>query len=320
MQGTVGIGGDYLPLFIGRMEKMRTQLQKLLFLSVLSTIAPPPLLAQYSATTASVTGTVRDQLGAVIPGAILTAIETSTEVHRTTTTDDVGRFSLAALPPGSYTITAAQSGFKTEAREGLRLSLGTLLELDFTLTIADVAEVVTVTGTIPVVDPQQTTISTSVSTEQIENLPINGRNFLSFSILTPGVTPDVTPQQGAAATSGLAFVGQRARSNNITVDGLDNNDSVVGSVRATFSQEAVREFQVVANTYPAEFGKASGGIVNIVTKSGTNDPAGSAFLFYRNDTLNARSYFEDFTPAGSPFNSTRRRTRRSSSGRPSAGL
>src|SRR5213078_4354529 len=101
--------------------------------------------------------------------------------------------------------------------------------------------------------------------------------------------------------SGLSFGGQRARSNNITVDGLDNNDIVVGSVRATFSQEAVREFQVVTNSYSAEFGKASGGVVNIVTKSGTNTPSGNAFVFFRDDALNSKEYFERFTPAGQPI-------------------
>src|SRR3990172_11513429 len=99
---------------------------------------------------------------------------------------------------------------------------------------------------------------------------ISGRNFISFWVIPPGVTTDRTPQQGASATSGLTFAGQRARSNNITVDGVDNNDATVGSVRAVFSQEAVREFQVLTNPYSAEFGKASGGVVNIVTKSGTN--------------------------------------------------
>jgi hypothetical protein len=278
---------------------MRASLCKALFLAIFcSIVSPTAMLAQPSATAADVTGTVRDQSGAVISGAMLTATETSTEMQRTTTTDGVGRFRLAALVPGSYTISAGHVGFKTEAREDIRLSLGTLVEMDFTLLLAATAETVTVVQTIPNINPQQAAIATTLLTEQIESLPINGRNFLSFSTLTPGVTPDVIPQQGAAATSGLAFSGQRARSNNITIDGLDNNDSVIGSVRATFSQEAVREFQVVTTAYSAEFGKASGGLVNIVTKSGTNDPAGSAFLFYRDDVLNARSYFEKFTPAG----------------------
>ena len=110
-----------------------------------------------------------------------------------------------------------------------------------------------------VVDGDNTTVASVVGQQQIESLPINGRNFISFSVITPGVTTDNTPQQGASATSGLSFTGQRARSNNIMVDGLDNNDPIVGSVRAVFSQEAVREFQVLTNSFSAEFGKASGG-------------------------------------------------------------
>src|SRR5262249_31150894 len=144
-------------------------------------------------------------------------------------------------------------------------------------------------------------IATVVSTQQIERLPINGRNFIAFSLITPGVTGDRMPMQGASATSGLAFGGQRARSNNVTVDGLDNNDEVVGSVRATFSQEAVREFQVIGQSYSAEFGKASSGVVNIVTRSGTNVVHGTAFGYFRDDSLNAKDYFEKFAPDGTPI-------------------
>ena len=115
----------------------------------------------------------------------------------------------------------------------------------------------------------------------------------------PGVTTDRTPQQGASATSGLSFGGQRARSNNIMVDGLDNNDPIVGAVRATFSQEAIREFQVLTNSYSAEFGKASGGVVNIVTKSGTNELHGNAFFYFRDESLNAKDHFEKFDVFGS---------------------
>jgi len=277
---------------------MRVSLRTLLLVTALTSIGPLPLGAQQGATTADVTGIVFDQTGAVIPGAMLIATESSTQLQRTTATGEDGRFRLTALAPGDYTIEAAQVGFRTISRDGVRLSLGTLVELDFVLTVAGVAETVKLVGTVPILDPQQTAVSTSLLREQIERLPINGRNFLSFSMLTAGVTPDVIPQQGAAAASGLAFVGQRARSNNITVDGLDNNDSVIGGVRATFSQDAVREFQVLTNAYSAEFGKASGGAVNIVTKSGTNDPAGSTFLFYRDDALNARNYFEKFNAQG----------------------
>jgi len=161
---------------------------------------------------------------------------------------------------------------------------------------------VIVTAEAPLVDTQRTAVATVVSEQQIDNLPINGRNFISFSIITPGVTTDRTPQQGASATSGLTFAGQRARSNNITVDGVDNNDAAVGAVRATFSQEAVREFQVLTNSYSAEFGKASGGVVNIVTKSGTNTPSGNAFFYFRDAALNAKEHFEKFDPFGNAIN------------------
>lgn len=272
-----------------------------LLLLVVSLAAPAPLRAQHRATTADVSGVVTDESGGVMAGVIVTALETSTNVGRSTTTGNEGRFVLAALPPGTYTITAAHPGFTTVVREGVRLSLGTLTELELTLPIGGIAQHVSVAAKQSDLDPQRTALSTVVLSEQVESLPINIRNFLSFSLLTPGVSRDVIPQQGASATSGLTFAGQRARSNNITVDGLDNNDSIVGSVRAAFSQEAVREFQVVSTGYSAEFGKASGGLVNIVTKSGTNDPGGTAFVFYRDEVLSARNYFERFTPAGLPL-------------------
>ena len=181
------------------------------------------------------------------------------------------------------------------------MTLGLLIELNFRLRLAGVEERVSVVGQAPLVDPQRTVVSSVISQQQTEGLPINVRNFISFSVITPGVTVDRTPQQGASATSGLTFAGQRARSNNITVDGVDNNDPSVGGVRATFSQEAVLEFQVLTSSYSAEYGKASGGVVNIVTKSGTNALAGDAFGFFRDETLNAREYFEKFTPAGEPI-------------------
>jgi hypothetical protein len=148
------------------------------------------------------------------------------------------------------------------------------------------------------VDTQKTAVTHIVSQQQFDGLPINGRNFISFAALTPGVNTDRGPNQGSAATSGLVFAGQRPRSNNITVDGLDNNDASVGSVRATFSQEAIREFQVLTNSYSAEFGKAAGGVLNIVTRSGTNRFAGNAFFYVREKSLNSKDYFERFDPAG----------------------
>ena len=155
---------------------------------------------------------------------------------------------IPALSPGLYVVRAELTGFTSQIQQDITLQLGSQVELTFTLSVASIEQQVEVVASPPEIDRAQTAVAMVVTQQQINNLPINGRDFISFSVITPGVTRDNTPQQGASATSGLTFAGQRARSNNITVDGLDNNDIVVGSVRATFSQEAVREFQVVANS------------------------------------------------------------------------
>jgi hypothetical protein len=257
-----------------------------------------PAGAQTRATTADLSGVVLDESRAVLPGATVRALNVATNLERSTVTGGDGRYALPALPPGTYRVSAELPGFARQVHEQVTLSLGTSVDLDFVLPVGGAEETITVLAEAPLVDVQKTAVSNIVSQQQIESLPIDGRNFISFSIITPGVTTDRTPQQGASATSGLSFAGQRARSNNITVDGLDNNDSTVGSVRAVFSQEAVREFQVLTSSFSAEFGKASGGVVNIVTKSGTNTTAGTAFFYGRDDALNARAHFEKFNPAG----------------------
>ncbi len=258
---------------------------------------PMGLFAQARLTAADLAGTVVDESRAVLPGVTITASNMATNQARNAVTDPQGKYYIGALQPGMYTITAELSGFATQQRKPVRLVIGQLADLRFVLR-QGAAETITVSGKVPVVDTTQTSVSTVVGQEQIDSLPTNGRNFLSFTVITPGVTSDRTPQQGASATSGLTFDGQRARSNNIMVDGLDNNDPVVGAVRATFSQEAIQEFQVLTNSYSAEFGKASGGVVNIITRSGTNDTMGNAFEFFRNDHLNSKGHFEQFDVFG----------------------
>ncbi len=261
-------------------------------------VLPPGALAQARLTGADLQGTIKDESGAVVPGATVRATNLATNVSRTAVSDGKGTYYIGALPPGTYRITVNLSGFATQTREGLALRLGQEVEVDFTMKVAGGQEETTVTAEAPVVDPSQTAVQSVVGQQQIDNLPINGRSFIGFSVITPGVAPDRTPQQGASATSGLSFTGQRARSNNIMVDGLDNNDSAVGAVRAVFSQEAIREFQVLTDSYSAEFGKASGGVVNIVTKSGTNELHGNAFFYFRDKALNAKNYFDKFDVFG----------------------
>jgi hypothetical protein len=261
----------------------------------------PPSYAQTRATTADLVGVIRDTTEGVLPGATVMATNVDTNQSRTTVSGADGRYSIPALPPGIYEVRVALSGFTEEVRQNIQLPLGSLVELNITLGIAGTTENIRVIAEAPVVDTQKTTVATVVSQEQIEHLPIDGRNFISFAVITPAVSTDATPQQGASATSGLTFAGQRARSNNITVDGLSNNDPAVGSVRATFSQEAVREFQVLTNSYTTEFGNATGGVLNIVTRSGTNRFAGNAFVFVRHDALNAKGHFEQVDPFGRPI-------------------
>jgi hypothetical protein len=262
---------------------------------------PAGVDAQARLTGADIEGVVTDHSGGVLPGASVTATNVGTNVSRTVTTDQNGRFYVAALPPGTYRVSASLAGFTTQLSENIVLLLGQSPTINFSLPLEGVTEAVTVKSATPLVEARRTEVSSVIDQQQIETLPINGRNFISFSVITPGVTNDRTPQQGASATSGLSFGGQRARSNNIMVDGFDNNDSVVGAVRATFSQEAVREFQVLTNSYSAEFGKASGGVVNIVTKSGTNELQGNAFFYFRDDRLNSRGHFEKFDVFGNPI-------------------
>ncbi|MCA1583337.1 MAG: TonB-dependent receptor [Acidobacteria bacterium] len=261
---------------------------------------PADARAQSRATTAELTGVIVDALRAALPGASVTASDPTTGLTREILSGADGRFVIPALPPGNYHVRAELPGFEPFSRAPVMLTLGTSVDLEIVLAIARVEERVTVVADSRVEDAATGMIAETILQPQIETLPINVRNFISFSLLTRGVAVDRTPQQGVSATSGLTFGGQRGRSNNITVDGVDNNDSVVGSVRATFSQEAVREFQVLSGAYSAEFGKASGGVVNIVTKSGTNTVQANAFGFFRNESLSAKQYFERFNPAGQP--------------------
>ena len=257
--------------------------------------------AQGRPTAADLTGVVTDDTGAVLVGATITATQTGTNAVRRTTTREDGRFMLPALQPGQYSVRVEKSGFNAQLIEEVSLALGASVELPITLAVAGVTLEVTVLPSTPTRELERTGLSSVIDQRQIDVLPINGRNFISFSLLTGATATDRTPQQGVSQTTGLTFSGQHARSNNIMIDGLDNNDLIIGGIREAFSQEAIQEFQVLTNAYSAEFGKASGGVVNIVTKSGTNVTKGNAFLFFRDQSLNAKGYFERFDAAGNPI-------------------
>jgi len=255
--------------------------------------------AQTGLTGAAIAGTVRDATGAPVPMATITATEASTSLTRATTTDEHGRYVLAALPLGSYLLRAEQAGFQVVSREGVTPAVGQVLTVDLTLAAA-ATEAVWVEREATAGGLAGVAVVSVVSNRALESLPTNGRDFVAFTLLTPGVVAERTPAVGQAVSSGLSFAGQRARSNNVMVDGFDNNHPSSGAVAATFSQEAVREFQVLAANFPAEFGGASGGIVNTVTKSGSNELHGSAFFYLRDDALNAKAHFEKYDVYGDP--------------------
>ena len=273
-------------------------------LLVLNAIA---IYAQATAT-AELRGRVTDPNGAVITGATVTATDAARGTVRTVTTDADGNYVILSLPPSNYTVKVEAAGFASKTVTNVLLAVGQNLALDVDLAIGGVGAVVDVAaGEQQLVDTERTQQSTLISARQLNNLPINRRNFLDFALLTPGVSDadninDSTDFRVAQTPqSGLSFGGNNGRGNSINVDGA-TADTASGGARNVVSQEAVQEFQVDRNSYNAEFGGASGGIVNIVSKTGTNDFRGSIFGYFRDKRFDARNAF-DFNPDGkSPYN------------------
>lgn len=217
---------------------------------------------------------------------------------------------------GTYEVRAEASGFASYLNPQLTVALGRTTTLEVRLRPADVSAEVTITDRLPAIDTSQTASTTSIDPERIEELPINSRNYLEFTLLAPGVAPSNPQARGGGssslpgaplADSGFTFGGLRPRSNTISIDGLDNTDETTGASRVALSPEIVREFQIVNNGLSAEFGGAAGGAINVVTKTGANEFHGDAFTFFQNERFNARNPFSD--PA-----SSRPRFRRSQPG------
>jgi hypothetical protein len=254
------------------------------------------LLAQATGTTtADLRGLVVDEAGSPLPGASITATNQDNGFSRQATSDAAGSFTIRLLPPGLYRVSASLPGLRAADAPNVRLSVGATTTLELRLEPSKVAESVLVTAKTALIDRSSTELSKTVGESKIRNLPINQRNFLEFALTTPGVTVSRGPQVGPFPTSGISINGQSPRYNNIVVDGVDNNDSAVGSVRSTISQDAVREYQVIQSPFPAEYGKAAGGVVNVVTRSGSNEWHGSAFAFFRDESLSADNFLTGTT-------------------------
>jgi hypothetical protein len=278
--------GRIVPAMKSLFHRPTPSVAGIVFILAISSVCVPPVHAQTSAG-GDISGVVRDTTGAVLPGVTLVLTNVETGIERTSVTNATGRYRIPSVPAGAYKLTVSLDGFATVQRSGLTLEVGQVMTLDVALPPAGVSQEVTVTADAPVIEAGKTQTGAVVSRTEIENLPSNGRDFLSFSTVVAGVTGQQMSGQG----SGISFNGQRARSNNISVDGVDANGALNGNTRLTLSQEAVREFQVVTSQFAPEFGRAAGGLVNIVSRSGTNEFRGNAFLYVRDESMDARNAF-----------------------------
>jgi Carboxypeptidase regulatory-like domain/TonB dependent receptor-like, beta-barrel len=259
---------------------------------IVAIISANVALGQTQSNAADLQGSVKDSSGAVIANATVTARFPATNVTRTTTTNDEGFYRIVNLSPGDYEITVEAANFKKAILTKVTLTVGQSAELDVSLEPGQITESVTISdATSEIVETSKTAIATTIDQQRINNLPINERNYLSFALTTSTVGRDNGRPIGPAPTTGLNFGGQRGRSNLVQVDGADNTDNSVNASRSTVSQEAVQEFQVVTNSFAPEFGRSAGGVVNVVTKSGTNDLHGNVFGFLRNRHFQARNAF-----------------------------
>jgi Carboxypeptidase regulatory-like domain/TonB dependent receptor len=257
------------------------------------------LMANGQSTTATLSGVVHDPTGAVLPQVKITIKNSARGTTRTAVTDNEGRYSLSNVEPGTYELRAERTGFSTDVRSGLVLTVGGAQQADLTLRIGPTTEVVTVTDAAPLIETSKAEVSTVISEHAIQSLPNIGRNFVDFVKLSSGVAPgrentgggafkEPDAGVGSAAAPRLTFGGQSELNTKVLVDGADNVQTFTGLPRITPSQEAAQEFRVVNNTFASEYGGALGGYVNIVTKSGSNEPHGSIYYFGMNNALNAR--------------------------------
>jgi outer membrane receptor protein involved in Fe transport len=262
-----------------------------LVLVVLSLVLFRDSIAVAQSATGAIEGVIVDPSGAALPGVTVTLTQTATGAERRAITDESGLFRALILPVGVYTLATELSGFSPRRQEGITLTVGQTLTLRIEMAISNLAETVNVTGETPIVETSRSSASSTVNEIAVQNLPVNGRNFIDFALLTPGVTRDVR-------TGDISFAGQRGTLNSLVVDGADNNNTFfgqtvgrTGSGRAPyqFSQDAVKEFQVNSNSFSAEFGRAGGAVINVVTKSGSNEFHGSVFEFFRDKALNANN-------------------------------
>ena len=251
-----------------------------------------PSLASAQATTGEVTGRVEDSGGAIVPGVTVSAENRETGYLRSTLTNAEGEYLITVLPPGRYNISAELEGFKRAVREGVSITVGTRQTLNLLLEVGGITEQVLVTSTSPLIDTTRSEIAGVVTARDIANLPALNRTFANLAMTMPEARPAGGFDPTKTRVGNFAMNGGDGRQLDVNVDGGDNKDNVVGSLLQNFAYESVQEFQVLQHRWSAEAGRSVGGVVNVVSKAGTNDLRGSAFGTFRNDNLVAKDYFQ----------------------------
>ena len=279
-------------------ELPRTTVRFTLLLLILTATA----VSTFSQGTQSVSGTVKDQSGSAIPGATVTVTETATGSVRTFTTDASGGYAVPTLSVGTYTIEVKATGFSTVVRPSIVLHVGDQPVIDIQMNVGSMAQTVEVASAVPTIDTSNAVVGGVVENEQIENLPLNGRGFADLAVLQPGVVYASTGARSLSAGFGqkISISGMRVSSNDYTLDGqdIDNAYNDIGNPTGEAAGiDAVQEYEVVTNPFSAEYGRTGAGLVQIVTKSGTNDFHGSVYEYFRNKVFNTRNYFD---PASGP--------------------
>ncbi|HEY7819289.1 MAG TPA: carboxypeptidase-like regulatory domain-containing protein, partial [Vicinamibacteria bacterium] len=232
-------------------------------------------------------GTVQDSSGAVLPGATVTVVNQETGLTRTAVSSGDGFYRLPGLNPGVYTIRCELASFATQTLTDIILTIQQTVIQNFIMDVAQIEETITVTGESPLVDMRRSDVTTSISEIQIQDLPVGSRRWVDLALLTPGVSQDNIRGFYYRGNANIG-AGTREYSNAFIVDGVNNTWAEMGEARQNFPMDAIGEFKVTTSNFKAEYGLATGGVMTVVSKSGTNDLAGSAFLYLRDEALNAQ--------------------------------
>ena len=242
--------------------------------------------------TATMSGTVSDPQGLPVKGAKIIMTNAGTGAQRNAVTDDGGHYNLVGLPPGHYKMSVdGGANFAVYENASIVLTVGESATFDPRLDLKGVQQTVTVSAETAPIETTKSDVSQTVEQRRIDNLPINGRSYINFTLTNSQTTRDMAPTIGPAPNSGLSIGGARARGTAVSVDGADAVDNSINAIRSTLSQEGIQEFQLILSNYNAEYGRASGGVINIVSKSGSNEFHGDVFGYFRNKAFQARNPF-----------------------------